>query len=91
MFYKKQSKNLDKISEYTCEWVHLVVTVVKTATLRSCSSWEHPTRGVIVTKVADNLIKILLYGFPPKRSAFWFEEHYLRRKSQGDPVSEIVL
>ena len=29
-------------------------------------------------------------GFPPKRSAFWFEEHYLRRKSQGDPVSEIV-
>ena len=90
MFYKKQSENLDKISEYTCEWVHLVVTVVKTATLKSCSSWEHPTRGVIVTKVAGNLIKILLYGFPPKDWLFWFEEYFFRRKSQGDPVSEIV-
>ena len=37
VLYKKQSENLDKILKYTCERVHLVVTVVKTATLRSCS------------------------------------------------------
>ena len=29
-------------------------------------------------------------GFPPKDQLFWFEEYFFRRKSQGDPVSEIV-
>ena len=38
VFSKKQSENLDKIPEYTCEKVQLVVTVVKAANLRRCSS-----------------------------------------------------